>query len=357
MDETMAREASVPRSGRWSLWVLAVGVVLGAAAGACRPRKSGTPPLCSFQAATDTELESQTLPPEAWLPIISPSIDRSTMIRRGPMQDACGRVLEDVPLAFEGCPPDTASVISRPEEPVSLDDLVLGQVGKGRMLAWAATEDLSDGDARGAAALVFWTDNGLDVHATGLLRGSPKAARLRLHQSSGKPVVIIDADRCDPDGKCRPEASFVPIIARKFRDLPLYDDEGTCLGRARFELERRIDQESPGGVTRRFELQRTVELAEEGIVLIDLVTGVEFDPADPTNTAKPFRKVSTRRALELDGEKFIVRDKDLWDHLLRDYGLVRDDGEAPRERSDPDGEENNGLLEVEGKAPADAKKR
>ena len=351
MHEMMAKEATVRRSNRWAPWLVGVGVALGTVAGACKPRRSGTPPLCSFQAATDTELESQTLPPEAWLPIISPSIDRASMIRRGPMQDACGRVLEAGPSAFEGCPPDTARVISQPEAPVSLDDLVLGQVGKGRMLAWAATEDLSDGDSQGAAALVFWTDNGLDVHATGILRGSPKAARLRLHQTSGKPVVIIDADRCDPGGKCRPEASFSPIIARKFRDLPLYDDEGTCLGRPRFDLELRIDQESPGGVTRRFELQRSIELAEEGIVIVDLVTGVEFDPADPTATAKPFRTVSTRRALELDGEKFIVRDKDLWTNVLRDYGLVRDDGEAPRERSDPDGDENNGLLEIEGKAP------
>jgi hypothetical protein len=356
-EETMAKEASVRRSGRWALWLVASGMALGAVAGACKPRRSGTPPLCSFQAATDTEIESQTLPPEAWLPIVSPSIDRTTMLRRGPVQDACGRVLEPDASPFAGCPPDTSRVISRPEDPVSLDDLVLGQVGKGRMLAWAATEDFSDGDSRGAAALVFWTDNGLDVHATGLLRATPKNARLRLHQSSGKPVVIVDADRCDPDGKCRPEATFVPIIARKLREVPLYDDEGTCLGRARFELERRIDQESPGGVTRRFELQRTIELAEEGIVIIDLVTGVEFDPADPTNTAKPFRKVSTRRALDLDGDKFIVRDKDLWTNVLRDYGVVRDDGEAPRERSDPDGEENNGLLEVEGKAPEDGGKK
>jgi hypothetical protein len=46
-----------------------------------------------------------------------------------------------------------------------------------------------------------------------------------------------------------------------------------------------------------------------------------------------------------------VRDKDLWAHVLRDYGLVREDaGEAPRERSEPEGEKDEGLLEIEGKA-------
>jgi hypothetical protein len=329
---------------------LVVAVALGGTAGACKPRKSGTPPLCSFRAATEDEIQSQTLPPEAWLPIISPNIDRASMIRRGPTQDACGRVLEPGPSSFEGCAPDDARVITRPEDPVALDDLVLGQVGQGRMLAWAAVDDLSDGDSVGPAALVFWTESGVDIHATGLVRGSAKGARLRLHQSSGKPVVVIDTERCGDDGKCWPETAFVPILARKFRDLPLYDDEGACLGRSRFELERRIDQPSAGGLTRRFELQRTVELAEEGIVLVDLVTGVEFDPADPTSTPRPFRKVSTRRVLELDGERFVVRDKDLFSRVLRDYGLVRDDGdETPHERSNPDGEDEPGIVTEEPK--------
>jgi hypothetical protein len=356
MHVMMAKDRTGRRSMRLAGWLLLGGVALGALVGACKPRKSGTPPLCSFKAATDAEIESQTLPPEAWLPIVSPNIDRSSMIRRGPAQDACGRGLEAGPAVFEGCPPDSARVVTRPEDPVDFDDLVLGQVAEGRMLAWAAVDDLSDGDAIGPAALLFWTTEGLDVHATGMVRGLAKNARLRLHQSSGKPVMIIDSQRCGggEGSKCVPEVSFVPIIARKFRDLPLYDDEGTCLGRTRFELERRVDQPTEGGFTRRFELQRTVELAEEGVVLVDLVTGVEFDPADTAATSRPFRKVSTRRALELDGERFIVRDKDLFAQVLRDYGLVSDDGDTALERSDPDGGEE-GLLEVEGKAPEDLK--
>lgn len=355
----MAEDRSERRSMRTAGWLLLGGVALGVALGACKPRKTGTPPLCSFKAATDTEIQSQSLPPEAWLPIISPNIDRATMIRRGNLLDACGRGLEPGPVVFEGCPPDSARIVTRPEDPVDLDDLVLGQVAEGRMLAWAAIDDLSDGDSIGPAALVFWTPEGLDVHATGVVRGMAKDARLRLHQSGGKPVMIINSERCGggEGSKCLPEASFVPIIARKFRDLPLYDDEGTCLGRTRFELERRIDQPTEGGFTRRFELQRNVELAEEGIVLVDLVTGVEFDPADPTATPRPFRKVSTRRMLELDGERFIVRDKDLFNQVLRDYGLVRDDGETALERSDPDGGDDEGLLEVEGSAPEELKKK
>ena len=352
MDRSERRSSCGARRGAWHRvgpWV--VGVALGTLAGACKPPKSANPPLCSFQAATDVELESQTLPPEAWLPIVSPSIDRATMTRRGPVQDACGRELVAEPSVFAGCPPDAARVVSRPGDPVGLDDLVLGQVGEGRMLAWAHTEDLSDGDTLGPAALLFWTDNGLDIHATGIMRAPAKGARLRLHKSSGRPVVIIDAERCGADGKCRPETTFVPILSRRFQDLPLYDDEGTCLGRARFELEQRVDQASPGGLTRRFELQRTVELADEGIVIVDLVTGVELDPADPTATPRPFRKVSTRRAIELDGERFLIRDKDLWGSVLRDYGLVReDDCTGPRERSDPDAEDEP-FVEVKGKPP------
>lgn len=352
MQESMAKDRSARRSpGRAGrAWLVAVGVALGVGAGACKPKPQGTPPLCSFRAATDAELASQSLPPEAWLPIVSPSIDRATLVRKGSFKDACGRQLApQVPEAFPGCPPDPgARVVSSPGVPVSLDTLVLGQVGQGRMLAWAATDALADGDSFGPAALVFWTESGLDIHATGLVRASAKSARLRMHHSGGKPVMIVDSDRCGSEAQCVPEVTFVPIVSRKFRDVPLHDDEGACLGRARFELARRIEQPNPGGFTRRFELQRTVELADEGIVLVDLVTGDEFDPADPTGTVRPFRRVSTRRALDFDGERFVVRDKDLWTHVLRDYGLVREDGDAPLERSDPDGEgEDEGAVEIE----------
>lgn len=333
--------------GGW--WLCAGALALGVALGACKPKKQANPPLCSFQAATDTELESQQLPPEAWLPIVSPSIDRSTLVRRGAVQDACGRGLDPVePVAWPGCPDTAARIVTPPGQPVALEDLVLGQVGPGRMLAWAATDDLSDGDGLGPAALIFWTEVGLDVHATGILRASPRSARMRLHHSANKPVVIVESDRCDAAGKCLPEAVFVPIVSRKLRDVPLYDDEGTCLGRARFELDRRIDQPNPGSFTRRFELQRTIELADEGIVLIDLITGIEIDPDDPAASTKPFRKVSTRRALEFDGERFFIRDKDLWTHVLRDYGLVRGDGEEPRERIEPEEEGREGAVVIEG---------
>ena len=41
----------------------------------------------------------------------------------------------------------------------------------------------------GPAALVFWTDTGLEIHAAGMLRGLRNEARIRLHQTSGKPVT------------------------------------------------------------------------------------------------------------------------------------------------------------------------
>jgi hypothetical protein len=342
MREMIAMERRERPDARWGgsrpFAVGATIVALGAAValgGACKPKRKGTPPLCAFQAATNAELESQSLKPVEWFPIVSPSIDRAAMTRTGPLRDACGRVLEGGPAAFAGCPGPPVSVVSKPGDPVALEALVLSQVGKGRLLVWAATEALSDGDSLGPAALVFWTESGLEVHATGLLRGYAKRARMRLHHSRGVPVVILEAQRCESEGRCVPEATFAPILGRRFQDLPLYDAEGSCLGRARFELERRLEQPISGGFTRRFELQRTIELAEEGVVIIDLVTGEEYDPADPTATARPFRRVSTRRALELEDDHFVIRDRDLWTHVLRDYGLVRGDGDAPRERSDP----------------------
>lgn len=326
----MARRARrVPRSMQWgglaTIAALAMIAALATIAG-CRPRGQGTPPLCSFRTTSEAELQSQSLTPQEWLPLVSPSLDRARLVRTGPLRDTCGRVLELEPGAWAGCPGPAARVVSQPGDPVALGDLVLGQVGEGRMLVWAATEALSDGDAMGPAALVFWTEQGLDVHATGSLRGLAHEARLRLHHASGVPVVIVEGQRCAAEGACVAEAAFVPILGRRFQDLPLHDDEGRCLGRAQLELSRRLEQPIAGGLVRRFALQRTIELTDEGIFLVDLVTGDELDPGDPTATARPFRRVTTRRPLELDGDRFVVRDRDLWSHVLRDYGLVREAG-------------------------------
>ncbi|MCH9684197.1 MAG: hypothetical protein K0V04_22380 [Deltaproteobacteria bacterium] len=291
--------------------------------GGCRPQQRSDPPLCSFELAGDAHEPAPALSPTQWLPIVSPSIDRTRLVRTGPLRDTCGRQLPTTPAAWPACPNAFARTVPRPGGVVDLDDFVLGSVRDGRLLVWAATEDLSTGDGMGPAALVSWTEHGLDVHATGSLSGARDDVRLQVHHSGGIPVVIHRAQRCDADDVCRPVAHLTPIVGRRFREMPVFDPQGQCLGPATFELHRTAEQPTETGSLRRFELHRTIELTPEGIVIVDLVTGQELDPRDPDGSAVPFRRITARRAIELTEDRFVLRDRDLWTHTLRDSGMVR----------------------------------
>ncbi|MEX1364956.1 MAG: hypothetical protein AB1Z98_17640 [Nannocystaceae bacterium] len=312
------------------------GLVMGAA---CRPKPRINPALCTFKSESDTAAMVGSMTPVQWLGLISPRIDRGTLERLGPLQDACGRVLQAPEEPWPACPGQAPATVPRLGDPVEATDIVLGQVGDNRMLAWAATEELASGDAMGPAALVIWKESGLEVHATGMLRGLRRDARLRLHHTSGVLVVLLESQDCDGDERCTTVAKFFPVVGRRFLDVPVVGPDGDCLGVPSFELDRRLEQPRKGKLTRRFTMQRTVELSdEEGILLVDLVIGEEYDPKDPVGTVKPFRRVTARRQLEFVEDHFVLRDRDLWEHVLRDYGLVRT-GEASVADAEADSED------------------
>jgi len=340
------------RLGRLSR-TLAVGVgVVAVAVVACKPKPRSNPPLCTFKSTNDGELASQSLKPSQWMPIISPAVDSATLERKGPLRDSCGRVLEAEEEPWPACPGQARPAIPRAADSIEPSDIIMGQVGEGRMLVWAATEELATGDVMGPAALVFWTETGLEVHATGALRGLRNETRLRLHLSTGTPVVILEAQQCGSDGRCTTVSKFFPIVARRFKDVPVLDVDGNCLGEAAFPLDKREEQSAPGKLTRRFILQRTVELADDGIYLVDLVTGDEFNPKDPVGTVKPFRRVTARRKLVYVEDHFVLRDRDLWEHVLRDDGLVRP-GEVKAKDSEDEEAGGKGKGKKKGKKGRD----
>lgn len=329
----------IGRASKIALLGVGVGLMMGAA---CRPKPSSNPPLCRYK-ASEEDLASQSLPPEQWLSTISPSVDRSTMTRRGPLKDACGRVLEIPAEPWPACPGMAPPTVPKGGDRIEISDLIVSQVGEGRLLIWAATEELATGEAMGPAALVFWKGGGLEVHAAGLLRGLRNEARIRLHKTSGKPVVILESQKCTTDDRCTAITKFFPIIKRRFQDLPIKGPEGECEGEASFVLSRKTEEPRSGKLTRRFELQRTVELAEDGIYLVDLVTGDEYNPRDPVGTVKPFRRITARRKLELANDHFMVRERDLWSDVLRDFGLVNPTGrDGPRMDADAEPLEGEG---------------
>jgi hypothetical protein len=308
-----------------------------------KPKSNRVPALCAFEQATDEELAQKTLPPEVWLRLISPTVNTETMRREGPLKDTCGLVINDVSqderYICEGKPIPYDPVVGDLIDP---KDLIMSQIGEDKVLLWAATDEMQNGEASGVLSLALWTEKGIEIHATGPLRAVRTAARMRLAYIGEFPVVIIESDKCPPGTEnpadCERIAHFVPIIDRRVQELPLYEADRGCIGRAKFQLSKKTEVDLDGQWTRKFQMVRSIEIENGQIILTDLVTLDDYNRA--TNSSPtPFRKVTSQRPLELDLEngRLLVRDQNLWDRMLADHGSARlEGGGGAQEKPDDD---------------------
>lgn len=304
---------------------LGLALSLAAIAGGlgCKPKRTRVPAICDFDVASDEEIQAQSLPPMTWLTLASPTIDSSTMTRTGELVSACGQSHESLAGRFE-CPGFDVAVPRVRDDRVEATDLIIDPLGEGKVLLWAATDELVDGQAEGAAAMALWADGGLEIHAVGVLRGYRQGARMRLHKIGTTPVLVLESDRCDRRGACDRIAQVVPIVERRLLELPVWQEHG-CTGRAQFELVRKTERKLEGTWVRRFVLTRSIELVDGGIVLNDLVVAEDRDMARPDIPARPYMRVVAERPLTVDGERLVLAGEDLWSGVLRDDGRVRDE--------------------------------
>lgn len=304
---------------------------------ACKKTRTTVPPLCAFDALSEDERMNQTLGPEVWIGVASPSVDLEAQIRRGDLKSACGQVHAAAIEEFN-CPGFELAVERVEGDIVELDDLIINQAGEDRTLLWAATDELVNGEVEGVAAMTLWTKDALEVHAVGPLRAYRQGARMLLHKISGNPALVVQSDKCDEAGKCVAVAQVVPIINRRFSELPLWDETGACIGRAQFELDKRTERVLGNGVTRRFNLTRSIELIEGGIQLTDLIRMEDVRTDAPDSPPVPYRKLTSKRPLVLRGDRLELVDEDIWERALRDHGEVESSApaaEAPTEAEIP----------------------
>ncbi len=307
---------------RRSAVVLALATLV--AATACKPKRKRVPPLCAFDVVSEQEREQKALEPMVWLRVTSPSVNPQTMTREGDLRSACGQVHERLQddTTFD-CPGFDVSAERVKGDVVEASDLVLSQAGEGRVLLWAATDELVGGEVEGAAAMALWGEKGLEIHAVGALRGYRQAARMRLHSIGDVPVLVLESDRCTSVGSCTRIAQVVPIVNKRLRELPVWEAGRGCIGRAQFALSKKTERPIGGGRARRFSLTRTIELAEGGgVVITDLVNMEDYELGNPDAPARPFRKIDSRRALQIGDGRFEFYDEDPWERSLRDYGPV-----------------------------------
>lgn len=303
---------------RRSAAVLLLAVLAGVGSAGCRRPHDRRPALCTFDVASDTELEHEALPAETLLTLVSPAIDRQVLARTGPWRDACGVVLEP-PAEEQSCPaPSGADPIAG--DRIEASDVVVAQVGDGHTIAWAATEELTDGRARGTVALLQWRERGVAILATGVITAHRTGARARLHHTSGIEVLVLEGDRCAASGECTRITRFVPRLGDRFTEIDLHEPGRGCIGPSELELERRAEMRMSDGWVRTFRLSRTVELDDTGIVLTDLVIVEDHDARDPAAPIRPFRRATARRPLALVDGHFELEEEDLWARVLRDDG-------------------------------------
>ena len=297
------------------------------ACSACKPKRTRVPPLCAFDIVSEQEREQKALAPLVWLRVASPSVNPQTMTRDGDLRSACGQAharLQD-DTTFD-CPGFDVSAERVANDVIQESDLVISEAGEGRVLLWAATDELVGGEAEGAAAMALWGEKGLEIHAVGALRGYRQAARMRLHSIGEVPVLLLESDRCTSVGTCTRIAQVVPIVNKRLREIPVWEAARGCIGRAQFALTKKTERPIGAGRARRFALTRTIELVEGGgVVITDLVNMEDYELANPDAPPRPFRKIDSRRPLQLGQGRFEFYDEDLWERSLRDYGSVQGD--------------------------------
>ncbi len=285
----------------------------------CKPPPARVPALCSDRISRE-ERDAQQLPSQTWLTLASPSIDLTSMQRSGPLTTACGEV---GPSAFSPtfeCPGLELEPAPSPPTSVALTDLVQDAAGQGRSLLWAPTDPLPSGEFEGSAAVAVWTDDRLEIHATGAIRGYRDNARLQLHAIGSTPVLILESDRCQ-GAACTPMVQIVPILGRRFAELPVWDAARGCAGRAQFPMRLEEQRRLNRSTTRRFTLKRSLELTSAGIAIherLEMRDESRLDDA-PSST---FRTVEARRDVSLDGDALYVEQANLWERAISDDGDV-----------------------------------
>ncbi len=327
-------------------------VALASLVGACKKRGvSDDMPVCLVEVAGAAAEESaaQELPPDLWFSILLTRFDREQMLPpEQPTDCAGGNVLTPTlpPLAegekpaeegqrvVAGCEIGKDPEAGRlPARPLTAEDLVLGEGPNGTVLAWAQASHYDDGTASGPVALVQWTKKGVAVRGLGTLRAHKTKARLRLEESAGTQILIVESDRCAEDGKvCQRIMKLLPLLDQRFVTVPLKlepnkdtgEAGGTCLGEAEFVLFDQYTSILPDGWERKFEIVRSVTF-DEGVPLVsEQVVIRDKDPAQPDAPPQEFRDAAVDRRLVYKDRFFETRES-LWEHMIANYGSVAHD--------------------------------
>lgn len=283
-------------------------VVAGLLLLACKPKVRDLP-VCPAMVAAEraNEAESQTLPVDVWFSVLVKNFNRTAMEPPDEPRECSGRPIEVTwPESLKEDPRATA----RKLEPRARTDadITLAQTEDGAVLAWARIQELSNGDAVGPVALVRWVERGLEVRGIGSVQAPPGRAKLRLEPLGEEAqVLVVDSETCPEDqkGPCVREVQLLPLVEQRFISAPLVED-GVDVGPARFVMGDGFEEPLKDGWTRKYIMQRRLEVADGTAVIEESIKTRDCDPKNAATPCDERIAASEKRALKFVDGVFVV---------------------------------------------------
>lgn len=300
-------------------------VALLTLASACKKQEETELPICQNEVAGDEadEAASGQLPNYVWYQVLLDNYNRKTGLVASPVKDCSHKVVEpELPPDQVACLVGKDAGKPLPERPLTDDDLLITPTDDGKNLMWVKARFFDDGEAIGPIAIAEWTKRGIAVRAIGALRAQTTRARMRLEQMGTGKVLVVESDQCPPDDpkKCERMMRLVPLVNKRFTQIAMVLEDGTCIGPAEFSLFSQVEFTS-GTKVRRFELTRTVDFTDGNVVMNEAVVIKDRDTAKPDEPAKTYRNASVQRPMTLTAKGLLTK-PGVWEAMLAEHGSV-----------------------------------
>lgn len=299
-----------------------------------RPLCSFTPPAARFiDAGADASADAtarragsagassgvgvRSLRPEQWAQLAVRGYD--TESRRFPdgTQDCTGETISyREPTVEEGCTEAEPHSELLPARPMVEEDVVTSRGSGNLRLTWVAVKHYSNGESVGPlVAAEFLPTGEVAVRAIGTVRGFTRRARFRIEEAGGGRVLIVDGEHCTDNAQpstCMRSVRLYVQRGDRFEPRNLVNDEGHCVGPARFDLSINETVRLDSGWDRHFNLARSLAYNSGGVVVRETVVVQDTDPSRPAVPARPFRRANEDRTIRLEDGNFVVDGLSLW---------------------------------------------
>ena len=293
----------------------------------CKKQTVDKPAVCLAEVASGQakEVTAGEVPFDIWFQIMLANFNRETMQVKRPVRDCSGREVE-VPKLDEqsaACLAGKEPAKVLPERPLVEEDLLITPIDDKQLLVWIKVKHFDSGESEGPIGIADFTKSGVAVRAIGTLRAHADKAAMHLEPLGSERVLVVESRRCDPKDpkKCDRLTRLVPLIKNAFLEKPLLDQKGACLGPPIFEMYRELTVTLDTGMSRKFEMARSIDYTDGNVVVSEQIVIKDTDPRQPDEPPKTFRQANVDRELSVL-DNGIKTAEGLWERMVAEHGSV-----------------------------------